>query len=780
MSEPILVEMASDLNATRRLPQAIVEVANDLDGYWTPVPYAENVRVRFACAPEYGEAQFSRAYGLITRSDRTTPDEYAKLELTGKFVRITIPSEDSFAEAADDVDTLVWYGVIEQGRKRHLGNNNDIASGVQTWTAYGMARVLDRVLIDDAVIVVDGQEVRLPSPRPFNIHRQAGNIVGKNRSLETTDGVYTFTPDPTLTEEWTAWDAVNYLLKHHGPLDADGEPAANFSLRGQMPEYDATESLLAWYKIAAETRGRSVKQLLDQLIPRTRGVGYWVGYEEPVDVGAPDETGRGTITIHLFTFVSSDLILTTPNGDDVVIPENPVQVQWDFDRDACVASAETDELETLRYSKVIVEGQNQTITATFAFHLETDAPLKREWTDQVMDAYKQAAQFTEGYNVLAKHRQYQINAENRAAFQFVLKAWRLTPTWNQMFFDTVGDVEHYYWSNPPFIDNSHSVDPLGTPEWRVDQQSFGRSEWSNHDARFLEQLRIRADADFLKPPSTQDEPLPEDDTPEQAPEQGWLAPFIFGNNFDEATSDEGRFWMRWDEVPFSGPEAKLGATPTAYRILFRPREDHPGFFALVEGAPQTMLGLEEWTEPNPADPDAPDPAEWVPPAATDPLHSPINWGIRWKTLYVTATLDLGVPIRAEELTGQFGRRPHGTLRISIPDAYLDTLVPRTVVNIVGGVPVQSAEGRLLRDDRQRIARIAKAAAVWYGAVRQQLRLTRRRLTVPRLLRLGTLVVRTGIYYGSDEINTPITAVDLDCEQGTVTWETGFPELDLSP
>jgi hypothetical protein len=809
----------------RRQPTATVEYARELDGTWTALNYASDVLLRDSAAPEYGVCDFARDYGEITRRDQAAPDQYLPLELRGYFVRVTIPAEDP------EFEPYVWVGIVEQDRRSLIGNMADITAGKQTWRAYGLGRLLDRVVVDSYVYrSPDGEFHTVDTVRGFNVQWLDGIDYGANRTVTSSSGVHTFIESPTFGQQWNAWDAVHYLLREHGPRDGAGRLACNVAVRTpyEGAAEDVRASMLDWYEIREEVRGRSVWQLLNALIPRERGVGFWIHYEEPVtpvdpedpplgEGEDPDPDSLGTIVVELFSFTNDDLTFL----DDKTLPANNAQTIWDFEKDCSVVSADLESLETLRYDRIIVEGKNITVTASFALD-PFPGQLAPGWTAAQMDRFKRATSFRGDYADLTLETKQRWNAafrEQDPQCANVLRLWQISTTWDGQLRNIIDPYDTArYWLLPQWAPKEEIPegggdpvlvpDELGAPVWRANpdegELTNGRL-WAVGSAQWMTQLpwleKIAADD---LPDGTETEPVPslvygtEADETAQAADPNLPArvgtehrkPFFFCPDLPPP-QEEGVDDRQWDRLdsPRRTPLNRFTFVEH-WTLRFDPATGWPAFRAHVEQAEQSILGSREWTPladlvdfspefPPGPEPEDPEP-EWVAPVETPPAGDPLRNGIDWRMLRLTATLDTGIPVRfVRDIRVPGAREVLRVKRILVPDAGVDLVAPKTVVAIEGNqVDQLGEEGKILRDDRARLSRVCDSAALWYSKTRRRLDLTRRRVSIPEATRLGNLVIRVGQYYSAEEINTPVTAIEINAEAGTVRWTTGFVDLEI--
>jgi len=91
--------------------------------------------------------------------------------------------------------------------------------------------------------------------------------------------------------------------------------------------------------------------------------------------------------------------------------------------------------------------------------------------------------------------------------------------------------------------------------------------------------------------------------------------------------------------------------------------------------------------------------------------------------------------------------------------------------------VVKTNGGFVRDDRERLADIARMAFSWYGQTRRILNLSFRGIVSG--FELGQLITAVGSGETAQAVNTAITAISYDLKGGRTTISTQFGELDFS-
>lgn len=704
---------------------------------WEEQPYLMLMQLDLMAGPSIDRAQIAWRYGSILPYE--TPGEQPnlafvdtpQLDIIGHFVKIEI--------FAPDNETLlrVWYGIIEAEANEVFGKSAGMtrSAGVQTFTAWGLLRLLERVYFRSSLKFRDPTEtepVTLARGLPFNMSTNGDFAETGNRSASLgPGGTYLFSDAPELADEWTAWTAAEYLLENHSPIDDNDNPLATWELQGDS-------AILDWYVIHTRTDGRSVKELIDELIPRKRAVGYWVDYDEDLN----------RVTLNLFSLNGSDLVL--PTG---TIPANPLQYELDFETQISIERTLLRNVLTTTYHRIVARGENRSSTATFRFNPQY-AELDKAWSDDLETAYLDAAENSPGYGSLSLFEKYQKNALSRAQDKFrpVFRRFQLSTDWNERVGTLFQNEDIREWHAVPRL-----VDGVPQPEYDAGSNPSGETIWRS-EMRFLRRLALLENRDYtgdrietgeFSEPDEQDVGRIQNVRPMFFYRAGGGDVYVLLEHLGmyAGFEDEFRAWAIQPEILEKGPTLELH----------------------VNGGPQQFMA-DSW---------------WGDAAETDPAHDPAkNNGIDYIEFYATLTIDTGIPFEVGR--DVFVPGPSGTgvqkrtLYIDVPDARHDYVVPYTVTELNDDPGVgQTETGGLIRDDTERLELIADSAAAWYGTLRQTLEMSIRQ--IPLTVSLGALIVALPSDYDREEVNTVVTRISYslpDAKRVITEVETSFAEFEL--
>ena len=752
---------ATQINTTKsQIRDAVrsrVYRSDTLGADWEEVPYlyADDLALR-AC-PGVDECHLSYLYGEIAREDGTPFKLYEPLTLIGSYVKVVL--EKATLDGAD----VTWYGIceIDDSVPHGSGPNQDLPRGRQRFTAFGLARLLERAMVMTCEVdatqnaTLPQQRVKLEHGAEYNqFHRRTATRQG-NRTTDPQLGNpnLTYWLSRTITSEstWTADDIVRALLKLTPPVDGDEEPVCEWVLDGEPGD-----TRLAWYEPVLQTDGRTLKQVLDEAIPVRRGLGYTIRYAE-----TPGPRGRATIVP--FSFGADDILL--PEGK--ILPGNAEPVELNFEN-ALDVQARIVQSVTTSYDEVVAVGEFATSTCTLAFGQSdysrgSGFHFRPDWTDAQEDSYKIGATNEPLYSGNTRLIQYEMNTRHRQRDELrpVFRRFRLYDYWDGLVWDYTRSnlTETKYWFNPPWPDDpqtgkpARDTDPLAEP-----MQPY--SDKQTPPPYAPSRLVIEPFLPFLDGCNYTGTRINtrvwEDDLPAETDWQ-YMPPLLYAvTDMSDASNP------KHDVLDKLGEQSSNERQRRRWSATLRPLPDRGAVEVNVHGAPQHFLARSRA------------PAM----AAIEPFNDPTKeQGLDWVDLRATVCLRLPwrVQHRIRVRETPVGGRPWRIQYISV-DARLDYVVPNTVVRLAAGI-AELSTGGFVRDDRGRLTEIAQAAARWYQTERQTLFFAIR--GVVETVQLGQLITSVGGRYTLEGINTPVTGIRYDLTRQTTELETSMAELDFA-
>lgn len=326
----------------RDFPNYRVQIRRVWADDWETVDYLEPLMVHQTIAPSVPMATFRYRYGDIKREDKNAFAFYEPLAVVDWYVRVDAISSDG--------NQLLFVGILSDDEYELHGATTD-PQGDQVITAYGLEHLLDRVSMVGAYVDGDNYIGRTPT---FNAREQWGGVLSGNRS-ELTGWNAQFSRDGY---KWSHLDVICYTLRYFAPA------ALNVGLSGA---WDVLDNLSGVY----EFEGLTVRQILEKLIDRRRGLG-WKIY-----------TDGDAVLVYVFTVFEQDV---TING--VLYPGNPDTYSQNFDTDREVESVGVAVSHAQLYDRIIVQGAR--VKSCFSLSVESGS-LIPDWTTAQKNAYDDAS-----------------------------------------------------------------------------------------------------------------------------------------------------------------------------------------------------------------------------------------------------------------------------------------------------------------------------------------------------------------------------------------------------
>jgi hypothetical protein len=619
-----------------------------------------------------------------------------------------------------NVDTIGdWYGVLIDNTDNRLGKSGSIIQGTERYTAFGLTWFLDQTPILKSKVKYTGGTWMIDRVIPFNGGTDGDarkNRIAKN-NYDETEKCFTDRGQTTSPAAWKASTAAEYLLTEFAPKNAAGSFLLPFAM------HSSAASFLDYEIPKIDYEGQTPWQVLSRLIDRRRGLGMHPIIES-------DE-------IKFYVWSSSASSVSLPSGG--TIPANPNTMTYDFDSAVNIKDAQVSTTLMSRFDQVVVLGER----AGSVFTVRPQTNMEPDWTPAERNTYNVGASLTTGYTDLPDADKEAANHDFRASDEMakVFSWWRFRRTWNAR-----SDTDPSTGTAPyalPKINDDGELDPNALANVQrsgLRIQSFlpMRQGISYSGAAAIE-------------PATVDTDLTEAE---------FLAPMLFMKTTPIRTGTSDAGWVHCERLN-QALESNSSKRPHTYSVDLYTREDAPGLILKTVGKPQHYICSDQYT-PNGSF-EAIASGEGIPQQfwlATIYMLQDQWCRAQWPLEASLPSLDL---IRK--------------LVIRVADAYLDYIVPGTIVAVNSGELKKTALGGYLRDDRKRLKDIAKLAFAWYGQDRRILNLSFKSI-VPGF-DIGHLITTIGTGGASETINTVISCVTYDLDAGTTSLHTNYGEMDFS-
>lgn len=741
--------VTTNVGTTRRFEATKVYYSLLLNGTWAEADYLEPLSLGRFTGPDIDEARFLKRYG------RFAGRNVLPLDLDRYYLKLVVRNtEAETAEAAGGPVTdqiihnnahLIWYGVVEvddlevQGtqRRTHGTTTSITPQGDQVITAFGLLRELETTIIRESTVeTYEGGTQVIGRGIPFNEFRGGRFAERGNRTTGPMGGYdgYVFSNQPVKKSIWTGSDALRYLIKFHQPKDESGNVTANWELHGGL-------EFLDWFDITVATDGRSVKDVIDDLIDRRRLVGYWV---DAAELGGH---GTGTLVVKLHVFAFTDEQIDMPDGKKIEANQN--QVTLDFEESFDIDRATLSKNRCHTVDKVRVRGDF--ITSTFTTFLSSTM-LQTGWSSGDETTYKNGASGVAGYDALSTEDKQELNqlARDQETLEEVYAKFTMRDSWNLIVPEKFDASAQNYQITTTIA----ALDGVTSTDIRTafrEGEHPKRPVWTK-GKQFLRALPIRV--------------KPTDDLSE------FRDPFcIF--KIDSAPEDSADHrWQFSDKLNSTASAAGALESNRQFSARLQMQDKALGVNVQVGAAGgQQLIAKGHWSgaalTADRYDPDKPD-----------------GNGVDYDKMTVTVSMEWDDRIEFVKGAGPVGN-PVREMYIDIPDARLDFIIPGTVTGLdESGKLVRNVNGEIIRDDRKRLEQICNAAFAWYSKQRQALKLQWKSLAAlftddDQRVEIGWLITSVGGQYSLEDVNSPITGWTYDFESGTTSIETAFALLDVT-
>lgn len=366
---------------------AKVEWTNEWGVGWFELP-ADQVTISYTLGNAIGRASFLLragalrhviAQGNANNQNVFEVDIYQFAALANTWVRITGYVQDG--------QPVTWIGRILDSAEDVAGSNN----GDLRIECYDVRWLMTRKQITTSII--DGPST-INRALPFNELR-SGTIWGNQHGTNEL-----FTDDVTDRTEWTVGSAVRYLLANFAPDDV---------LTWQLAANGVTDVLDETTVLVTQPHGKTLYQLINELMPRNRGLSWTL------------EVNEANSTATIVPVSMTQTAITLPSSTVIPASTDQVSLTTAVNRDMNVQltySAQN------RYDAVRVEGARKLAVGTF--QIGTDAyDLAENWNSSSRTAYINGA----GAVAAADEKALDEQARRTPPLSYVYCTFNLPANW---------------------------------------------------------------------------------------------------------------------------------------------------------------------------------------------------------------------------------------------------------------------------------------------------------------------------------------------------------------
>lgn len=697
----------------------------------------------WAASPSVGSAQLQHRYGYGRNSSDAASAFDVVFRKTAAYqrmwVRIEIPSAAPVLVGGVATSTpMLWHGSIENTRDQVEGLLTRVIGGdattfdlgLQQFVAHGLEYQLDRETISSSVYeeTGGGSTVRTTRALDFN----AGNK--PNRSKDLIGGSYVFAKqDETDPDWWSTKDVIQYLINYVAPLNYAGATKLPWSTANLAGAPD-------WDKPVLRQRGRTVRQLLNQLLSRERLLGWHVVVDE-----AP---ATDVAKVSIWSYTRTDV--ATPEGD---LAANPRHFKVDADGGAEDTSAAVHRSSLERIDQVRMRGARRRTAFSVGFN---EGTLSSGWKAATQIEYQEGGSTFVDYPAVAearKRRKYDADVRSTEEYRDVFAYYELPEDWDGLADDGAGekvpvapddtDPTDAAKKQPLYLRDLRLLPTLPLQSGRL-YRSVGagdiqitsqRPGLDVNDAEvaplvFLERARVTSSG------------------------SGWTV-VAEADKYIEAAKLSQTAWL--EDAPADGKQER--------RWSVSPRVEGRGLRLIVHGAPQHVLGRDTFT--------ALDHDEWI--GETD-----------WREIVAAVAIEEDrycEVLDPDPIPGSNPAQVRRILDVELGDRYrLDYVTPGTPVDVDEKGYLIRLQGGIIRDDRDAMKPLAKLILAYRNVDRHGLTITTARAT--GVLQIGDYIEDWGLISNLD-VESVVTQISYHCPPGTgdsppapkLTIQTGYAELD---
>lgn len=705
---------------------------------WTQQEDIYCEKLLFACGPDFNQAEFTYTYGNVMRYGESSVESGTKKDLSDYYVKVILSQSDG--------TTKTWYGIIVDTERLQLGNGwnepGDAASswiegGKQKFTAVGLEFMLEReiydssfALLQDAVDLSPAAEIEYSRGFAFNMgggDTTARRLVGNRSPAVGLNSAYTFCRTLEDAEEWAGAEIIDYLLTYHPPSDMSGHDHLGWNLG--IDADDATT--LGAIRPKLDVHGQSLKSIIDQVLDRRRGLSWKIAVNDVTN----------TVSIQVIRFGSSDILLPGGDGRAAFIKANTNTVEIDLASDPRVLVNPVTTSTSSRVDIVIARGAPITVTLSLQeTPLAEQGTLKKDWTDDLQDAYNNAATAATGYSSLSDPAKQGWNSAYRHS-------------------NKLERVYSYFLWDPDSI--SGELGDIFSVTHVPDLADYDIGLWPP-GGRFLNHLPIKYDISYATVSENAISDKPDDSYDE------YVRPFA-------VIKDGSRYFplQHLDHGDFVDGVLRM------WSGSLRMRHDQLGVAVDISGPPgQHAIAKDEFAQADSTD------------VTPNSDLSPAQLGLlRWQDMIVTVAVELDNFSEAQtpDPAGAAGIASDQirTMVILCPDRRYEYVAKNTVYGLdSAGALLKTGAGGWIRYERDnaKLKWISLAAYNWYGLSRKAFEYQFRSLDCAYSVgQLVTNLITTGATLDADRtkeaVNTVITSIEYDMRGGAYFLKTSFADFD---
>lgn len=778
----------------RELPRAKVYVSQTwpIDGVWNYIPDLIAEKAVLTVGGTIGSADMRQHSGRMIRSayGETTQQVIVPRDLVGQYVKIDgLPADYTAANAAarkalinlkigdlvyqtdtaaihrfigpvgnESLDAaweleprVLWYGMITTETTSHYPAE-EYPTNDRRFTAHAVDILLTRKQITSSTIWGDPTPITIQRGVPFNAlrgdrtSRIEYDFANRSPDLIPSDVVYGFAASMNGAKNWTSWEIINYLNELHSPVDVLLGPAI-------IVDANAEQWLKHLEPVNVATHGRTWWDIANTVVDRHRGILWYLDAEEYRSGG--QTLDKVTFRVAPYTEVA----VTLPTGENW--PANPVNFTVDISGMADLASCVHVKDSLREFAQITVEGGRAGSVFTVAV---SEATIYPDWSQQQYESYLVPG--TQDPQLDATDRKT-LNDSTRASdlLRDVFCRFRVPEVWDGTV-DVLGQPKPVF----PLITGDGNINTNdGAPFWRA-------------GLRFEHYLPLKTNVDY----STGSSQPPTVGPPET--QQDFRPPLAVFQTIDSVGT---RKWHYADDASIQAADELHPAKNIHLSCSLQVHDHQAGITLRPGGLSHTIQDIYTFD------------GQGGNPAESHQERGYVDQQTIGATVYAKSDqmVIAKYPPDAEVISPGNGSPSVHT--ISLGDrATVDYMLQGTVVDVRDGALVRTPGPHFIRDDRDRMKRLARFAWEWYKRPRNAVQLSinditgqirrgellhsvvtskpiklRARDGTPVIGRNGRFVVTRGSLSFFNAFSV-VSQIEWDFERGSTTITTDFAEMDF--
>lgn len=363
----------------------IISVKRYWSDQWTMIPFlfCNDLTEMVSSQSGISTANLIWDYGMLVPQGYYNSMPFTPLNIAGCYVKIEY--------IYNTIPYTLFIGTIESETITPNGpfiliNGLNMPAGKQSFRAFGFEHLLDRKTVDCSYTYINNKQysgpIRIKNSIVFNkeyLNMKWGNRTKDKYTLPNSNKeTYLFSDYAAIKQnvyyKWSNHDILEYLLLAHFNYNNDTQSMNNFNFT-LYGEVDILKNIYEEHNFD----GKSLKQCINELVPKSRGLGWRVYIDSDNNVG-----------IYIFSIFIKQLTLVDPETDQLInYPQNPIVYDIFSDNINSELTIEMD--KATQYDEIVVQGKNILTINSFYFDGSSRNTFVKNWSNKLEQLYKDSS-----------------------------------------------------------------------------------------------------------------------------------------------------------------------------------------------------------------------------------------------------------------------------------------------------------------------------------------------------------------------------------------------------